>query len=87
MCDQIYFTSAILTCMHGDVPRAPSVHLAAAHNSYWHEYLDLVLSYKAINELIDISPGILPRPVAPNRFTRSTSDTNALLLLPSNILL
>ena len=50
---------------------------------YWHEYLDRVLFYKAINGLIDISSDVLPKPFIPNRFTRSTNNANASPFRPS----
>ncbi len=40
---------------------------------YWHEYLDLVFSFKAINGLVHISEDVLPQMVNPTRATRSSS--------------
>jgi hypothetical protein len=41
--------------------------------SYWHEYMDLDFFYKAINGLVVISEGVLPKPLIPTRVTRSSS--------------
>ena len=41
--------------------------------SYWHEYMDLVFFYKAINGLVVISEDVLPKPIIPTRVTRSSS--------------
>ena len=41
--------------------------------SYWHEYMDLVFFYKAINGLVVISEDVLPKPIFPTRVTRSSS--------------
>ena len=50
--------------------------------SYWHEYLDLVFFFKAINGLIVISPDVLPQPIIPKKVTRCTSNVNALTFRP-----
>ena len=41
--------------------------------SYWHEYMDLVFFFKAINGLVVISEDVLPKPIIPTRATRSSS--------------
>ena len=46
--------------------------------SYWHEYMDLLFFFKAINGLVDISGDVLPKPIIPTRVTRSTSTTQLL---------
>ncbi len=40
---------------------------------YWHEYLDLVFFFKAINGLVHNSEDVLPQMVNPTRATRSLS--------------
>ena len=41
--------------------------------SYWHEYLDLVFFFKAVNGIIVVSEEVLPQPLNQSRTTRSTS--------------
>ena len=41
---------------------------------YWHEYLDLVFFFKAINSLVYVSQDVLPQPQTQTRNTRSTSS-------------
>jgi hypothetical protein len=43
--------------------------------SYWHEYIDLVFFFQAVNGLIDVSKYVLPQLVIP---TRSSSTTELL---------
>jgi hypothetical protein len=38
---------------------------------YWHELFELVLLFKALNDLVDTSPEVLPKPKLPSRLTRS----------------
>ena len=49
--------------------------------SYWHEYMDLVFFFKAVNGLVYISEDILPKPTNPARVTRS-STTNGTKFRP-----
>ena len=53
---------------------------------YWHEYLDLVFFFKALNGLIEKDQDILPKPLVPSRSMWSTSNPNAFknLLLMAN---
>ena len=46
--------------------------------SYWHEYMDLVFFFQAVNGLIDVSKDVLPQPIIPTRVTRSSSTTELL---------
>ena len=46
--------------------------------SYWHEYMDLVFFFQAVNGLIDVSKDVLPKPIIPTRVTRSSSTTELL---------
>ena len=41
--------------------------------SYWHEYLDLVFFFKAVNGLVDVSHDVLPEVISETRTTRSSS--------------
>ena len=41
--------------------------------SYWHEYLDLVFFFKAVNGLVDVSHDVLPELISETRTTRSSS--------------
>ena len=41
--------------------------------SYWHEYLDLVFFFKAVNDLVDVSHDVLPEVISQTRTTRSSS--------------
>ena len=41
--------------------------------SYWHEYLDLVFFFKAVNGLVDVSHDVLPKVISLTRTTRSSS--------------
>ena len=41
--------------------------------SYWHEYLDLVFFFKAVNGLVDVSHDVLPEVMSQTRTTRSSS--------------
>ena len=50
---------------------------------YWHDYLDLVFLFKALNGLIELDPDILPKPLVPSLLTRSISNRNALLFRPT----
>ena len=50
--------------------------------SYWHEYMDLLFFFKAINGLVDVTDDVLLKPIIPTRVTRS-SRTNQLLFRPS----
>ena len=49
--------------------------------SYWHEYMDLVFFFKAINGMVNISQDVLPKPLIPMRITRSSSS-NCLSFCP-----
>ena len=42
--------------------------------SYWHEYLDLVLFYKAVNGLVNISEDALPQRICTKHTTRSATN-------------
>ena len=50
--------------------------------TYWHEYLDIMSFYKAINNFVTISNEVLPQPIIPSRLTRTTVDTNVLSFRP-----
>ena len=50
--------------------------------TYWHEYLDIMFFYKAINNFVTISNEVLPQPIIPSRLTRTTVDTNVLSFRP-----
>ena len=60
--------------------RLLSLHLLPL--SYWHEYLDIMFFFKAINNLITIDPSILPTPHVPQRTTRSSATTDVLSFRP-----
>ena len=49
--------------------------------SYWHEYMDLVFFFNAVNGSVYISEDILPKPINPARVTRS-STTNVTKFRP-----
>ena len=50
--------------------------------TYWHEYLDIMFFFKAINNFVTISNEVLPQPIIPSRLTRTTVDTNVLSFRP-----
>lgn len=50
--------------------------------TYWHEYLDLVFFFKAVNSLAKIDPIILPTPYTPTRTTRNSSIPDVLYFRP-----
>ena len=50
--------------------------------TYWHEYLNIMFFYKAINNFATISNEVLPQPITPSRLTRTTVDTNVLSFRP-----
>jgi hypothetical protein len=55
---------------------------------YWHELFELVLLFKALNDLVDTSPEVLPKPKLPSRLTRSSTssdDFRTTLLLYKNL--
>ena len=43
--------------------------------SYWHKNMDLLFFFKATNGLVDVTKGVLPKPIIPSRVTRSSSTT------------
>ena len=43
--------------------------------SYWHEYMDLLFFFKAINGLVDVTDDVLCKPIIPTRVTRSSNTT------------
>ena len=45
--------------------------------SYWHEYLDLLFFFKAVNGLINVSSDVLPNAIPQTRTTRSSSGNQA----------
>ena len=49
--------------------------------SYWHEYLDIILFFKFINNLVPSAPAILP-PEQSCRSTRNTSNPETLTVRP-----
>ena len=42
--------------------------------SYWHEYMDIVFFFKAVNGMVNISQDVLLKPLIPMRITRSSSS-------------
>ena len=46
--------------------------------SYWHEFLDLILFYKIIKNMVYVDPDCRPTPYYPARSTRSSFDPNIL---------
>ena len=50
--------------------------------SYWHEYLDLMFFFKAVNGLIKLSNDVLPKVIPPTRRTKSSSG-NVTSFLPA----
>ena len=50
--------------------------------TYWHEYLDIMFFFKAINNFVTIPNEVLPQPIIPSRLTRTTVDTNVLSFRP-----
>lgn len=49
---------------------------------YWHEYLDLIFFFKAINNIITVSKEVLPEPIIPSRLTRSSVNTGVISFRP-----
>ena len=49
--------------------------------SYWHEFLDIVFFYKAVDNLVLIDSEVLPATRQSTRSTRSSS-TNAITYIP-----
>ena len=52
--------------------------------TYWHEFLDIMFFFKAVNNIITVSNEVLPQPSIPSiaRLTRTSVDTNVLSLRP-----
>ena len=50
--------------------------------TYWHEFLDIMFFFKAINNFVTIPNEALPQPIIPSRLTRTTVDTNVLSFRP-----
>ena len=50
--------------------------------TYWHEYLDIMFFFKAVNNIITVSNEVLPQPIIPSRLTRTSVDTNMLSFRP-----
>ena len=50
--------------------------------SYWHEFLDIVFFFKAINGLIYIDNDVIPAISEATRATRSSRNTNAVTFIP-----
>jgi hypothetical protein len=50
--------------------------------SYWHEYLDLMFFFKAINGIITVPKEILPKRSIPSRPTRSSSNNSVISYHP-----
>ena len=50
--------------------------------TYWHEYLDIMFFFKAVNNIITVSNEVLPQPIIPSRLTRTSVDTNLLSFRP-----
>ena len=50
--------------------------------SYWHEYLDLMFFFKAINGIITVPKEILPKRSVPSRPTRSSSINSVISYRP-----
>ena len=50
--------------------------------TYWHEFLDIMFFFKAINNIITVSNEVLPQPIIPSRLTRTSVDTNVLSFRP-----
>ena len=50
--------------------------------SYWHEYMDLLFFFKAINGLVDVIEDVFPKPIIPTRVTRSSNTTQLLFRPP-----
>jgi hypothetical protein len=50
--------------------------------SYWHEYLDLMFFFKAINGIITFPKEILPKRSVPSRPTRSSSNNSVISYRP-----
>ena len=51
--------------------------------SYWHEYLDLVFFFKAVNGLVDVSHDVLPEVISETRTTRSSSGNQISFCRPN----
>ena len=50
--------------------------------TYWHEFLDIMFFFKAVNNIITVSNEVLPQPIISSRLTRTSVDTNVLSFRP-----
>ncbi len=50
--------------------------------TYWHEYLDIMFFFKAVNNIITVSNEVLPQPITPSWLSRTSVDTNVLSFCP-----
>ena len=68
------------TCTESYKDRLMSINLLPV--SYWHEYLDLMFFFKAINGIITVPKEILPKRSIPSRPTRSSSNNSVISYRP-----
>ena len=68
------------TCTESYKDRLMSINLLPV--SYWHEYLDLMFFFKAINGIITVAKEILPKRSIPSRPTRSSSNNSVISYRP-----
>ena len=52
--------------------------------TFQHEYLDIMFFFKAINDIITVSNEVLTQPTTASRLTRSSVDTNVIMLRSRN---
>ena len=62
----------------GLIKHTKEIHLDLILLSYWHEYMDLLFFFEAINGLVDVSENVLPKLIIPSGVARSSSTTQLL---------
>ena len=68
--------------MCGETYKDRLISLDLLPNTYWHEFLDIMFFFKAVNNIITVSNEVLPQPIIPSRLTRTSVDTNVLSFRP-----